>query len=108
MGDLGHLRPLTGDERKAALERANKLRTERANLKKQLKAGEADPIEVMGLDVMKRVKAVDFIKSLPGIWKGKAPEIAESLGISANRRLGGLGPHQYQALKAWLEKNTRG
>jgi len=44
----------------------------------------------------------DFMLSLPGIGETKVPHILNELGIKPQKRLGGLGIHQQQALRAFL------
>jgi predicted HAD superfamily phosphohydrolase len=93
---------LTAEQRKAALEKAARVRKERAEIKKKLKAG-----QLMVGDILKRaddeiygkmtVKSV--IESVPGVGKLRAAKIMEEIGISPSRRVRGLGPKQVKALK---------
>ena len=95
---------LTDEQRKAALAKAAEARRVRAEVKELLKTGslrlpelferaEADPL-VAGL------KVESLIASMPGTGKIKAKRLMESIGISENRRIRGLGDKQKEALLA--------
>ena len=97
------LPPLTPEERTAALQKAAAARKARAELRERLKhsgaslddvfaAGETD--EAVG---KMRVSAV--LESMPGVGKVRAQRIMEKIGISASRRVRGLGAHQRAALQ---------
>ena len=86
---------LTPEQRAAALEKAAKVRRERAEVKDKLKMGtlslaqlltEADSNETVG-----KMKVVSVLESLPGLGKVKARRLMETVGISDSRRLQGLG-----------------
>ena len=78
---------LTDEQRKQALEKAAAARHARAELREQIKKGEKSLIE-----------------SLPGYGKAKAAKIMEELGISATRRVQGLGVRQREQLLEQLTK----
>ncbi len=93
---------LTPEQRAAALEKAAKVRRERAEVKDKLKMGtlslaqlltEADSNETIG-----KMKVVSVLESLPGLGKVKARRLMETVGISDSRRLQGLGAKQREAL----------
>ncbi len=93
---------LTAEQRAAALEKAAKVRRERAEVKDRLKMGtlslaelltEADSNETIG-----KMKVVSVLESLPGLGKVKARRLMETVGISDSRRLQGLGAKQREAL----------
>ena len=73
---------LTDEQRKAALEKAAQARHERAELREKIKSG----------------------KVLPGYGKAKAAKIMDELGISATRRVKGLGARQREQLVEALSK----
>ncbi len=93
---------LTAEQRKAALEKAAKVRRERAELKKQLKEGKLKLSEVIKRgktdDIAGKLKVSALLTSMPGIGQAKANAIMEKIGISESRRVAGLGPHQVKAL----------
>ena len=92
---------LTPEQRAAALEKAARVRRERAEVKEKLKMGnlsladllqEADTNETVG-----KMKVVSVLESLPGLGKVKARRLMETVGISESRRLQGLGAKQRDA-----------
>ena len=89
---------LTTEQRQAALEKAAKVRRERAEVKEKLKLGslsldellkKADSDETVG-----KMKVLSVLESLPGLGKVKARRLMETVGISESRRLQGLGAKQ--------------
>lgn len=93
---------LTADEKRKALEKAQAMRRERADLRKQLKKGEIKLEEVLDRDdpVVARMKVSYLLKSLPRVGKVKAERIMQEVGINESRRVQGLGKRQKQALLA--------
>ena len=93
---------LTDEQRKAALEKAAQARHARAELREKIKSGAVslesdDPIA-------SRMKVSTLIESLPGYGKAKAAKIMDELGISASRRVKGLGARQREQLVEALVK----
>ena len=93
---------LTPEQRQAALDKAAKVRRERAEVKEKLKMGsislpelldQADKDETVG-----KMKVLSVLESLPGLGKVKARRMMETVGISESRRLQGLGAKQREAL----------
>ena len=87
---------LTDEQRKQALEKAAAARHARAELREQIKKGEKSLESVLNSDdpIASRMKVSTLIESLPGYGKAKAAKIMEELGISATRRVQGLGVRQ--------------
>ena len=87
---------LTPEQRAAALEKAARVRRERAVVKEKLKMGnltldqlltQADSDETVG-----KMKVVSVLESLPGLGKVKARRLMETVGISDSRgRKGHVG-----------------
>ena len=101
---------LTPEQRAAALEKAAKVRRERAEVKDKLKMGslslsdlltQADTNETIG-----KMKVVSVLESLPGLGKVKARRLMETVGISDSRRLQGLGAKQREALLKETARRT--
>ena len=97
---------LTDEQRKAALEKAAKARHERAELREKIKSGKVSLESVLESDdpIASRMKVSTLIESLPGYGKAKAAKIMDELGISATRRVTGLGARQREQLVEALTK----
>ena len=89
---------LISDEvRRAALVKAAEVRRERAELRRQLKAGDISLSELLDRlddDTVGKMKVLSVLESLPGVGKVKARRAMEGIGISESRRLRGLGSRQ--------------
>ena len=87
---------LTDEQRKAALEKAAQARHARAELREKVKTGKVSLKEVLDSTdpIAERMKVSALIESLPGYGKAKAAKIMDELGISATRRVKGLGARQ--------------
>lgn len=98
---------LTDEERRQALEKAQRLRKERAEIRRQLKEGELalsmllaqTPNEVTG-----RMKISHLLQSLPSVGKKISAKIMEEIGIADSKRLEGLSPRQHQELVAFAKR----
>ena len=97
---------LSDEQRKAALEKAAAARHERAELREKIKKGEISLEEVLDAEnpIATRMKVSALIESLPGYGKAKAAKIMDELGISATRRVKGLGARQREQLLEALSK----
>ncbi|MBC7229082.1 MAG: integration host factor [Actinobacteria bacterium] len=93
---------LTAEQRKAALEKAARVRKERAEIKKRLKEGKlkvSDILKKADDEIYGKMTVKSVIESVPGVGKLRAAKIMEEIGISTTRRVKGLGPKQISALK---------
>ncbi|HIY50585.1 MAG TPA: integration host factor [Candidatus Olsenella avicola] len=97
---------LTDEQRKAALEKAAQARHERAELREKIKSGKVTLEDVLESDdpIASRMKVSTLIESLPGYGKAKAAKVMDELGISATRRVKGLGARQREQLVEALSK----
>lgn len=97
---------LTDEQRKAALEKAAAARHARAELREKIKNGDVTLEEVLDSDdpIASRLKVSALIESLPGYGKAKAAKVMNELGISATRRVKGLGARQREQLIEQLSK----
>lgn len=93
---------LTAEQRSEALEKAAEARRIRAGVKKELKAGELKLSDVIKRaesdEIIAKLRVNALLESLPGIGAAKAARIMDDARISPTRRVGGLGPHQREAL----------
>ena len=84
---------LTAEQRQAALDKAAKVRRERAEVKEKLKMGSLSLEELLkkadGDDTVGKMKVQSVLESLPGLGKVKARRLMEQVGISESRRLQG-------------------
>ena len=98
---------LTDEQRKEALEKAAQARHERAELREKIKSGKVTLEEVLDSDdpIANRMMVSALIESLPGYGKAKAAKIMDELGISATRRVKGLGARQREQLIEALSKS---
>jgi hypothetical protein len=89
---------LTAEQRQAALEKAAKVRRERAEVKERLKMGSLTLAQLLGQaesdETVGKMKVVSVLESLPGLGKVKARRLVAAVGIAESRRLQGLGAKQ--------------
>jgi guanylate kinase len=98
--------PLTAEARSAAAARGVAARQLRSGVRLALRDGDLRLAEVLadaGRDddrgrALARMKVVDLLSSFRGIGPVRAAALMERVGIAANRRVGGLGHHQAEAL----------
>jgi hypothetical protein len=100
------LPPLTPEQRAAAAARGVAARQLRAGVRAQLRAGTTSIAEVLADGqrdddrgrALARMRVVDLVSSFRGVGAVRAADLMERVGIAANRRVGGLGAHQMDAL----------
>lgn len=97
---------LSEEQRKAALEKARQARTERMEIKKQIKQGELSLKDVLFSEneVVRKTRLIEILKALPNVGDAKAKQAFDEIGIQEGRRVGGLGVNQKRALLAKFEK----
>jgi len=92
---------LTLEEKKQALKKAQKVRSERAKIRQDLKAGRTgirEILEQVDNDVIAKMRVAYLLESLPRIGKVRTRKIMNEIGIDETRRIQGLGSRQKQAL----------
>lgn len=96
------LKALTDEERIEARRKAIYARTERAEMKRALVAGEVTLEQVLERadrdEAIGRMRTFDLLIALRGIGEVRAEKIMNECEISLNRRLRGLGHRQRAAL----------
>jgi signal recognition particle GTPase len=100
---------LSPEQRQAALEKAAKVRRERAELKDHLKSGRVNLKELLSQadsnETVGKMKVLSALEALPGTGKVKARRLMEQVGISESRRLKGLGAKQRESLLEAAERS---
>lgn len=95
---------LTPEQRTAALEKAARARQERALVKNRLKHAQGSLAEVIAegktSEVIGKMRVSALLESMPGVGRVRAAQIMDEVGISASRRVRGLGQNQIAALLA--------
>lgn len=95
---------LSDKERAKALAKAQQIRSQRMEVRQQLKAGKlsiADVLADADNEVYAKMRVKYLLESLPQVGKITAAKIMEEIGIDEARRVQGLGTRQKSAL---LEK----
>ncbi|WP_146338559.1 integration host factor, actinobacterial type [Nesterenkonia sp. NBAIMH1] len=96
------LRQLSQEERDRAREKALEARSARAQVKREFGAGALSFTQVLeradAEEAIARLRCTELLEALPGIGRVTAVRICDELGVSVNRRLGGLGVKQRRAL----------
>jgi hypothetical protein len=96
----------TIDQRMKALRKANDIRSQRAQLKRDLKAGKKK-IETLLLDPPEYVmsaKTFDMLLAVPKLGRVKANRILTQCRISPSKTIGGLSERQRGELVAHLRR----
>ena len=93
-------------QRMDALRRANEIRTERARLKRELKAGR---VQVHGLlldppHYLQTAKVFDLLLSVPKYGRVKVNRILTQCRISPSKTIGGLSQRQRDELVSFLRR----
>lgn len=74
--------------------------------KENIKSGKTDPASILKTrkddPLVSKMKVKEFLQAIPGIGGAKADKIMHDVDIPGNRRLGGLGIRQAEALLEYL------
>ena len=92
---------LSADEKRKALQKAQLMRSKRAELRMKLKSGSLSLQDVLNSkddEVVAKMRVASLIQSLPQVGKVTSKKIMEEIGINENRRVQGLGKRQINAL----------
>ena len=93
-------------QRMEALKRANEIRTRRANLKRELKAGR---VQIHGLlldppEYLQTAKVFDLLLAVPKYGRVKVNRILTQCRISPSKTVGGLSERQRGELVSYLRR----
>ena len=94
------------NQRMDALQRANEIRTQRARLKRELKAGRVK-IQALLLDppeYLQTAKVFDLLLAVPKYGRVKANRILTQCRISPSKTIGGLSERQRAELVTYLRR----
>jgi hypothetical protein len=94
------------DQRMEALKRANSIRSKRAQLKKDLKAGRVN-IHALLLDppeYVQTAKVLDMLLAVPKYGRVKTNRILQQCRISPSKTIGGLSERQRTELVSHLRR----
>lgn len=92
---------LTPDEKRKALEKAQDMRSRRAAIREDLKAGRVTLKEILNSaddEVVAKMRVAYLLQSLPQVGKVTSRRIMDEIGIHESRRVQGLGKRQIGAL----------
>lgn len=92
---------ISAEDRAKALEKAQKVRKERAAMREEMKSGKmtlGDVLARRSEDVVGGMRVKYVLESMSGIGKVRAKEIMDQIGIDENRKVKGLGSRQETAL----------
>ena len=101
--------PRTLSQRMDALQRANEIRSRRAQLKRDLKAGRANVRDIIGSppDWVETMKLFDLLLALPKFGRVKTSKELTRCVISPSKTVGGLSDRQRGELLAELNGGGR-
>lgn len=93
------------DQRMAALQQANQIRSERAQLKKDLRSGEASVFRILESppDFLESAKVIDLLTALPSFGAVKANRLLSRCRISPLKTVGGLSRRQRKEIIGRLQ-----
>ncbi len=96
----------TLQQRKEALSRANQIRTLRANLKRDLKAGRASIHDLLlePPEFLATAKVFDMILAVPKYGRVKVNKVLVDCRISPSKTIGGLSQRQRAELVSQLRR----
>ncbi|MDI7246031.1 MAG: integration host factor, actinobacterial type [Bacillota bacterium] len=98
---------LSAEQKRAALKKAQEMRSKRAQIRESLKQGTLTLEKILtGPDdnVISRMRVAYLLESLPRIGRVRSRKIMEEIGIHESRRVQGLGARQKEALLKRLAK----
>src|SRR5207237_10461837 len=86
------------DQRSEALKRANDIRVKRAQLKKDLKSGDASIEQILRdpPEFVSTAKVFDMLMAVPKFGRVKAARLLNQCRISQSKTVGGLSDRQRQ------------
>ncbi len=92
------------EQRMAALQVANDVRSRRAKLKRDAKAGRVNLLDVLTEppEFVHSMRAFDLLLAMPKVGRVKANKALMMLRVSPSRTVGGLSDRQRRELANWV------
>ena len=92
------------EQRRSALQEANRIRTRRAQLKRDLKAGRANVLDVLEQppEWVETMKVFDLLLAVPKLGRVKVGKALQRTRISPSKSVGGLTERQRAEIVAHL------
>lgn len=96
----------TTDQRMEALERANEIRSARAQLKRDIKAGRQGVLNLLlePPEYIETMKVFDLLMAVPGLGRVKIGKLLRVCGISPAKTVGGLSVRQRHELVSMVRR----
>lgn len=93
-------------QRMEALQNANEIRTYRANLKRELKTGRANVVDLLENppEKIETMKIMDLLLSVPKMGRVKNDKLLRSCRISPSKTVGGLSDRQRSEIVLLLRR----
>lgn len=98
---------LTPEQKRAALKKAQEVRSKRAQIREDLKQGKMTLESIFSQsdnEVIGKMRVAYLLESLPRIGRVRTKQIMTEIGIDESRRVQGLGVRQKEALLKKLSK----
>lgn len=93
------------EQRRVALEKANRIRCKRAALKRGLTDGTVSPAALFRDPDCASMKVRDLLLALRRVGEARAEKIMREISVSHRKTVGGLSPRQERELMAVLDGN---
>ena len=96
----------TRAQREVALKRANEIRSGRAQLKRDLKAGRRSPHDLLlePPEYLETMKVFDLLLACPKYGRVKVNKILQLCRISPSKTIGGMSPRQRTEVVSMLRR----
>ncbi len=93
-------------QRKEALKKANDVRTQRARIKREIKAGQRKVHELLvnPPECLETAKVIDLLLQVPKVGRVKANRALTACRISSSKTIGGLSERQRTELVNYMRR----
>ncbi len=94
--------PRTHEQRMAALNEGNRIRTWRAQLKREVARNKKTITQTLDHPDLQTMKVIELLIQLPKVGRVKAGEALRRSRVSPSKTVAGLTPAQRDLLLSWL------